>query len=103
VGRELFESEVKPPSERCFAGEVVRYHLWNARSGGKRRYFHVVHYPHYEQYKKGAITGYVVSVRDITDMRQMEDKLRQAYKMEAIGTLAGGIAHDFNNFKSTLS
>ncbi len=37
--------------------------------------------------KKGIITGYVVSVRDITDMRQMEDKLRQAYKMEAIGTL----------------
>jgi PAS domain S-box-containing protein len=50
----------------------------------------------------GKITGIVGIARDITEKKQMEQRLVQSEKMEAIGTLAGGIAHDFNNILSGI-
>lgn len=55
---------------------------------------------HYDE--NGNLTGVNGIARDLTERKELEAQIRQAHKMQAVGTMAGGIAHEFNNLLSPI-
>jgi PAS domain S-box-containing protein len=68
---------------------------WRVRKDGSRFLANLVVTAVRDEH--GDLRGFSTVTRDMTERRQMEQRLRQSEKMEAIGQLTGGVAHDFNN------
>jgi len=64
-------------------------------ASGTKHYMELRSFPVFDA--SGRVVSAIETINDVTEKRKLEAQLRQAQKMEAVGTLAGGVAHDFNN------
>ena len=103
IGRDLFE--FLPPhvaenrrellSQVIGRGEPMRF---DDRRGD--RWFDIIAQPIFGE--DGAVERIALFARDVTDRRNLEERLAHAQKLEAVGELTGGVAHEFNNLLMVL-
>ncbi|NOZ62183.1 MAG: PAS domain S-box protein [Calditrichaeota bacterium] len=86
--------------ETLTAGKIWKGRFTNRRKSGSNYEEEATISPIYDE--NGNIINYVAVKRDVTEQLNLQARLKQAEKMEAIGTLAGGIAHDFNNIIAAI-
>lgn len=100
TGQQFYDLYLRDPIARCLEGNQMNVTAIYSPDGQRPKHWHIHLGPY--AVSDGFILGYALDLRDITQQVELENQLKHAQKMEAIGLLAGGVAHDLNNILSGL-